>query len=160
TAIVTSLRISALVLLLGSPLWAGWNEHLQHLSLTGSLRTRYEWWNWFDPGHFARSQNDNNDYGFAATLLRLGLRYDTKQWFDAFVEVQNTALLSLPNDAKAPAPQGDLGLGATYFSPHRREWDTRVFFHQLYLTLKIPGQPATFFRVGRFEYADGLEVLT
>lgn len=154
------LGIFAVILLLASPLWAGWNEHQQRLSLTGSLRTRYELWNWFDPGNLAGSHNNNNDNGFAATRLRLGLRYDTKNRFDAFVEAQNTAFLSLPDDAEAPAPQGNLGLGATHFSLHRREWDSRVFFHQLYLTLKAPERPATFLRVGRFEYLDGLEVLT
>jgi hypothetical protein len=71
------LGIAVLALLLAAPLWAGWDEQQQRLSLTGSLRARYELWNWFDPGNRAALQ-DNNDYGFGATLLRLGLRYDTK----------------------------------------------------------------------------------
>jgi hypothetical protein len=154
------LGLTVLALLVAAPLWAGWEEQRQRLTLSASLRTRYELWNWFDPGNIPSSQNENNDYGFGATLLRLGLRYDTKKWFDAFAEVQNTALLNLPDDANAPAPQGALGLGATYFAPHRREWDSRIFFHQLYTTLKLPREPATFFRMGRFEYFDGLEALT
>jgi hypothetical protein len=111
------LGLTVLALLVAAPLWAGWEEQRQRLTLSASLRTRYELWNWFDPGNIPSSQNENNDYGFGATLLRLGLRYDTKKWFDAFAEVQNTALLNLPDDANAPAPPGRARIGRYLFRP-------------------------------------------
>lgn len=142
------------VLCFPSPLYGREESPSDRFSLSANLRARYEVWNWF------AADSGDNEYGFGATRLRIKARYKPQPWFSALVEVQNTALLDLPSDANAPAPQGGLGLGDTYFSPHRREWDTRVFFHQAALAFRLPQRPATFLQAGRFEYADGLEVLT
>lgn len=129
--------------------------YLQHFSLKANLRTRYELWNWFEAG------GGNNDYGFGATLLRAGLRYQY-DWLTAFAELQNTSLLGLPDDAAAPSPQGALGLGAVYFSHNRDQDDASVFLKQGYLTLDFKWLDLTglSFTGGRFEFSEGLEVLT
>jgi len=72
-------------------------------------------WNWFDPkGAF------DNDYIFAAFVGRGALQWKDDS-FDVMVEAQNSSLVSLPDKASAPAPQGSLGLGAVYFAHNRRE---------------------------------------
>ena len=127
-------------------------------TISGSARLRYEGWNWFDPG--ALPANDNHRYGFFAQQSHLVLKADPAPSLGFLVDVENVMLLGLPDDANAAAPFGDLGLGATYFAPHEETNDTRTFLHQGFLALRSPGHPATYLRVGRFEYNDGLEVMT
>ena len=118
------------------------------------MRLRYEGWNWFEP-----SVPADNRYGFFAAKSNLLLRYDTKRSFDAMVDLQNTTLLGLPENAAAPPPAGDLGLGPTYRASHGKSDDSRFFINQAYLTLKSAARPGTFARLGRFEYTEGLETL-
>lgn len=72
------------LLFLPQLLWGGKTPYFAPVSLTASLRTRYEVWNWF------KSESGDHNYSFAATRLRVGLRYDPKEWFSAFAEVHNT----------------------------------------------------------------------
>ncbi len=126
------------------------------LTFTGSVRVRYESWNFFEPGPVP---NGNNEYDFFAVKTRLGLAYQSKP-LEALVEGQWTHFFGLPTDANAPPPFGDLGLGATVFAHHRDRDQGRVFLKQAFL--KVNDLPVKGFSVkaGRFEYADGLEVLT
>ena len=128
-----------------------------HASLSASLRLRYESWDWFDPGAVA---NGNNDYGFFAAQSHLVFQGDPARWLGVTADVQHTLWRGLPTDANAAPPQGDLGLGAAYYGPHHEADDSRVFVHQAFATLRDPGHPATYLRAGRFEYLDGVEVLT
>jgi hypothetical protein len=125
-----------------------------------SLRSRYEIWDWFDPGDLPATANDNASYSFLGEQAHVGFRYDARRWLDVLADAQVTGLVGLPDDANAPAPFGDLGLGASYYAPHRKRTDARVFLNQAYVTLKRPAQPATFLRLGRFEYLDGTESFT
>jgi hypothetical protein len=127
----------------------------QGVQFSGSVRLRYERWNWFEPAAPA-----DNQYGFFAARSNLILGYQSRGWFDARVDLQNTTLLGLPENAAAPPPAGDLGLGPTYRASHGETNDTRFFLNQAYVTIKSPGRPGTFARLGRFEYLDGLETLT
>jgi len=152
-------------LLLGVGLLAGSQTSLQGqvqltrgLSLSGSTRLRYEGWNWFDTG--ALPVGDEHRYGFFAAQSHLALKADPVKWLEARLDVQNTTFLNLPENANGPAPTGDLGLGASYYASHRESNDSRVFVHQAAVTLKSPAHPATYLRAGRFEYLDGVEVLT
>jgi hypothetical protein len=124
------------------------------LSVSGSLRMRGEFWNWFNP-----TGAQNNDYAFFATVARGALQWRDDA-FEVLLEAQNSALLGLPDDAVAPAPQGPLGLGAVYFANNRRQDDASVFLKQGFVTLKRLGLAGLMLKGGRFEFAEGAEVLT
>lgn len=124
------------------------------LSVSASLRTRGEFWNWFEP-----TGPQDNQYEFVATVARVGLQWKD-DFFDVMVEGQNTSLLNLPDDAVAPAPQGALGLGATYFLHNRRQDDTGVFLKQAFVVFKRLGVEGLSLKGGRFEFSEGNEVLT
>lgn len=128
------------------------------LTTSGSLRLRYEGWSWFEPGSKAPVAPGSNSYGYGAAVLKAGLRYDNHRWFEATAEFQNTALLGLPQRASGPPPVGELGLGASYYTPHQKSNDTRLFLDQGFVTLKRPKLGAL--RAGRFSYIDGSEAVT
>jgi hypothetical protein len=52
----------------------------EKLSITASLRTRWELWNWFEP-----TGTQDNDYDFLATVTRVGAAW-TDDDFDIVVE--------------------------------------------------------------------------
>ncbi|MBI2876997.1 MAG: hypothetical protein HYY20_08960, partial [Candidatus Tectomicrobia bacterium] len=145
----------------GAVEWEKLGQLNDHWRITGSLRARQELWHWFDPGDLPR--NDNNTYDFTAFQLRLGLKYQSDP-LEGLVEVQDTRLLGLPSDAGAQAPQGPLGLGAIYFAHNRDQDQGRTSVKQAYLHWKGLGKslglPGLSLKAGRFEYLDGLEVLT
>ena len=126
-------------------------------SADASLRVRAEAWDWFEPGSGVPG---DNSYVFLGLLGHGIFGYDSRRWFDARVDIQNTTLLNLPEHSNAPPPAGDLGVGASYFATRKDGNPSRVFLNQGYLTLKSPAQPSTFLRAGRFEFQDGLEVMT
>jgi hypothetical protein len=124
------------------------------LFLSGSLRMRTEVWNWFNPkGAF------DNDYIFAAFVGRGALQWKDDR-FDVMVEAQNSSLVSLPDKASAPAPQGSLGLGAVYFAHNRHEDDSHFFLKQGFVLFKNLGLEGLTLKGGRFEFSEGNEVLT
>lgn len=80
---------------------------MRSLSYQGGVRLRYERWNWFEPGDFPAA-NDNNDYGFWGIVTNLKAKYKL-DLLDAVLDIQDSRLLGLPEDANSPAPQGPLG---------------------------------------------------
>jgi hypothetical protein len=120
-------------------------------------RLRFEAWDWFEP---QPGVPGDNAYGYFGLVIHGVLGYDSRRWFDARVDLQNTTLLNLPEQSNAPPPAGDLGLGASYFATHQEANLSRVFLNQGYLTIKSPTRPSIFLRAGRFEFQDGLEVMT
>jgi hypothetical protein len=72
------------------------------------------------------------------------------------VELQDTRLTGLPDDATVGAPFGPLGPGATYFLFTHDTTQGEPFVKQGFVTLRRGGAAAT---VGRFEYRDGLETV-
>ncbi len=125
----------------------------EKLSLSASLRVRGEFWDWFGP------TSGDNSYAYAATNAKLGLKW-TDDFFDLYVETQNTSLLGLPNDAVGPAPQGALGLGHVYLVHSRKDNDASVFLKQAHLTLKKLGIPGLTLKGGRLLFAEGAEVMS
>ncbi|MEW6732859.1 MAG: alginate export family protein [Acidobacteriota bacterium] len=122
------------------------------LIVSGSLRVRVENWDFFD----TKAANDN--YTFAAMLLRLSIGQQ-KVRFDWQVEGAFPSLINLPDNAIAPAPQGQLGLGATYFAANQRQ-DASAILKQAFVRWKgISGDKPSSLRIGRFEFADGSEVI-
>ena len=123
------------------------------LSVFANLRARGEFWDWF------KGTSGDSSYAYAATVAKLGLKWQ-QDLFDLHLEAQNTALMGLPDDASAPAPQGSFGLGPVYLSHNRRQSDASVFLKQAHLTLKQLGVPGLSLRGGRHSIAEGAEVLS
>ena len=121
------------------------------LKWSATFRSRAEAWDWFDAG-------EEGKYAFLGTYLRAGLSQQLRN-FGWRVEVMVPLLLGLPDDAALPAPQGQLGQGANYFAANDGETDAGdVFPKQVYGQLgRPPGQDGHALRLGRFEFADGLE---
>ncbi len=121
------------------------------LTISGSLRGRMENWSWFD------SPPAQSDYTFGAFLLRLSLS-QKREKFEWLIEGLSPWLVNLPDQAILPAPQGQLGLGATYFAANHNQ-DGSAIFRQGYLRLKhLFGDNPSSLRFGRFEFSDGAEV--
>lgn len=121
------------------------------VTLSGSLRLRMESWDWFE------SNTAENSYNFGAAVLRLSLSQQLEK-FEWQVEAAAPLLIGLPDNAIAPAPQGQLGLGATYFAANGRR-DGSVFIKQGFIRFKgLGGDKASSLKLGRFEFSDGGEI--
>jgi hypothetical protein len=116
----------------------------------GSLRLRSEAWGWFDPTPPA-----DGDYAYLGSLLRGGLTIRGRR-YDAQLELAAPALLGLPDDATAPPPQGQLGLGAAY---RTESGDRKIGLvpKQAFLRLDLGSRPGSLtLRGGRFEVGDAM----
>jgi TorA maturation chaperone TorD len=124
---------------------------LGNVTLSGSLRGRMENWGWFE------TPAGESSYTFGAFNLRLALE-QKKERFEWKVEGLFPWLISLPTNAVLPAPQGQLGLGASYFAANGRQ-DASAILRQGYVRFKWPLRGGgSSLRAGRFETADGAEV--
>lgn len=120
------------------------------ITFSGSLRLRVENYGWFETPNFV------DDYTFGAATLRLSLGQQ-KEKYDWQVEGEFPVLFNLPERAVAPAPQGQLGLGASYFAANGGQ-DASAVLKQAYVRVKgIFGDKASALRAGRFEFVEGLE---
>jgi hypothetical protein len=120
------------------------------LEISVNWRTRAEGWNWFE------APTGNSDYGFWSSLLRVGIG-QTGEKFDWFIEGEQPSILGLPDDAVTAAPQGQLGLGGNYYAANHNHTNVaNGFVKQAFVNFKALGPAA--FKIGRFEYFDGLEV--
>ncbi|HVR37563.1 MAG TPA: alginate export family protein [Thermoanaerobaculia bacterium] len=131
------------VLLVASPLIAA------DVQFTGSIRARAENWRFFE------TPNRDDQYRFFAYLLRVSAAQQRKGWAWQF-EVAQPTLVGLPSNAIAPAPQGQLGIGASYFAANGDSDVAGIFFRQAFVDLK---RPSDSFRFGRFEFIEGSEAL-
>ena len=123
---------------------AGW-------TVSGSLRLRFEDWDFF------KARSGDNSYGYGASLLRVsaGRQFRSHDWL---FELAQPWLIGLPAHAIAPAPQGQLGFGATYYAANP-DRTAGIFLKQAYVRLKgLAGDQASTLRLGRFEFGDGLEL--
>lgn len=123
-----------------------------HVTLTASLRARGEFVDWFTPPPNAAVSGAER-YAFFASRLRAGIRVLFPH-VEANLELQDTRLTGLPDDATLPAPFGSLGPGALYFLNTHDTPQGETFVKQGLVTLRRGGFAAT---LGRFEYRDGLE---
>ena len=122
------------------------------IRFSGSLRVRPEVWDWFD------TTAAEPNYTYFASLLRLSFSQERPGW-DWQAEFAQPLLLGLPENSIAPAPQGQLGLGANYFAANRDSAAANFFAKQGFVRLKgIFGDKASSLRFGRFEFVDGAEV--
>ena len=119
------------------------------LQININWRERTEDWNWF------KGNTGNSDYTFWDSLLRIGIG-QTGQHFDWYIDGEQPAILGLPTTAVVAAPQGQLGLGGSYYAANNNHTDVaNGFLKYAYVNLHPTNQFAA--RVGRFEYFDGLE---
>jgi hypothetical protein len=125
--------------------------HIGSLTLAGSLRGRAENWSWFEV------PAAQVDYTFGALLFRLSLS-QKKDRFEWLVEGMSPWLIHLPTNAVLPAPQGQLGLGGSYFAANLQQ-DGSAVFRQGYVRFEgLFGDAASGLLLGRFEFSDGAEV--
>ncbi|HWQ33259.1 MAG TPA: alginate export family protein [Blastocatellia bacterium] len=121
------------------------------LTISGSVRARLESWNWFE------TSAANNNYNFGAVTLRLAVSQQREK-FEWQVEGEFPWLINLPDNAIAPAPQGQPGLGGNYFAANGRQ-DASAILKQAYVRFKgIGGDKASSLKLGRFEFNDGTEI--
>ena len=125
---------------------------LGSLTITGSVRARAENWGWFE------TDRADPSYTFGAVQIRLGIGQN-KEGYEWLVEGEAPILFGLPNNAIAPAPQGQLGLGATYFAASGTKNATAVFKQGFVRFKELFGDKASSLKLGRFEFNDGLEVV-
>ncbi len=123
------------------------------VTISGSLRSRVEAWNWF-------GGLPAGDYLFTGSLARIGASQSTKT-FDWTAEAAVPFLLGLPDDAVAPGAAGALGLGANYYTANgNRSNVAHLFVKQAAVRFKqLGGVAGQSLRVGRFEFADGTETV-
>lgn len=118
------------------------------VTVSGSVHERYEDWNFFP-------SKGESDYGYSGSLLRL-MFSQQEQNYDWGVELAAPILLGIPNHAVLSAPQGQLGLGASYYAANHNSQDAAsVFVKQAYFRYKMAHSNVRF---GRFEFFDGGEV--
>jgi Alginate export len=112
-------------------------------------RARAEGWDWF------KGNQGNSRYPLGHSLLRIAIG-QTRDRFDWQLEAAQATLLGLPSNAVVPVPQGQLGLGGTYYAANgNQKNNASAFVKQAFVQFKDHRRTL---RVGRFEFFDGLEV--
>lgn len=129
----------------------------QPLTLSAWMRTREYVWSYFQPG-VIKGKTYENRYNYQANSLRVGLGYRING-FGIFVEAMNPTLFDLPSHAIAPAPAGNLGLGANYFAIQKEGLESNLFLKQGYLELADGAIEGLNFKGGRFEFFEGQDLL-
>jgi hypothetical protein len=121
--------------------------------LSGAIRSRTYSWNWF-------GDSPDGDYTYQGTQVRFGLSQSKKR-YDWQLELEVPFMLHLPKTAVAPAPQGQLGLGAAYFAANNNSANpAALFLKQGFVRFNnLAGVAGQSLRVGRMEFNDGLEVM-
>ncbi len=120
------------------------------LNVSGSWRVRMEAWDWFDA-------TAEDTYGFAHSIFRLGVGQQRKAW-DWQVELTVPALIGAPSNAIAPAPQGQLGLGASYYAANGNQTTAiNAFLGKAFIRFKGFGAESNRLTLGRFEFVEGTE---
>lgn len=121
-------------------------------SISGEITARNTYENWFE----ATPSGDNSyDYFFTRTRLKASLRHSL---VGAHVQLQDVHMWNLP-ETITPGPQGPLGTGAIYNLHRGNDSADSLILRQAYLEfprLFLNGFSA---RVGRFDYAEGQEVM-
>lgn len=118
---------------------------------SGNLRLRVENWGWFETGG-----GFEDHYTFGAAVLRLALGQQREK-IDWQVEGAFPSLINLPQNAVAPAPQGQLGMGASYFAASGHQ-DGSAVLKQAFVRFKgLGSDKQSSIRIGRFEFSDGAE---
>lgn len=149
--------LSVLVLSIGStPLCAQSTDapsqqqplHIGSVDFSGSVLERVEFWDWF-------GGKGQNTYTYSGTLAQFAFS-QTSSDLDWKIDMAIPILLGLPEKAVQPAPQGQLGLGASYFASNDSHQNAAMIFpKEAYVRIK---HEKSTLQLGRFQFADGAEV--
>lgn len=121
------------------------------LKVSGNIRARLESWNWFD------TDKAKDSYNFGAVTLRATVAQN-KPHFDWLAEGEVPLLINLPARSIAPAPQGQLGLGANYFAANGKRNGSLVLKQGFGRFKSLFGNAPSSLKIGRFEFNDGAEI--
>ncbi len=127
------------------------------LTMSGWMRTREYVWSFFQAGPVGGTTYENR-YNYQSNLLRLGLGYRI-EGVRIYAEAEAPALINLPGNAIAPAPQGLLGLGANYYQPHRQGSSFNVFLKQGFVEFGERVLKGFDIKGGRFEFNEGQDLM-
>jgi len=120
------------------------------IKISGDWRVRVEGWDWFEPN------TGENAYVFPHSLLRIAISQQTER-IDWKLEASQDTIIFLPRNAVLAAPQGQLGLGGTYYAANENTRNNiDAFIKQAYFQINHLGKGKL--KLGRFEYFDGAEV--
>jgi hypothetical protein len=120
------------------------------LDISINWRNRVEGWDWFE------AKTGNNEYALDDSLLRIALSQQLPR-FNWELEVAQDAILGLPDNAVDAAPQGQLGLGGTYYAANGNHSNNAdAFAKQAFVQFNAPDEGSP--KIGRFEFFDGTEV--
>src|SRR5450432_3109876 len=101
--------------------------------VTGTVRTRVYFWDWFTP------TSGDNTYAYTGDFIRIGL----SQKFTSFswnAEFNAPIILGLPSNPNGPGTQGALGLGSNYLSANSGKQNAAMIFpRQLNITFNQVG---------------------
>ena len=122
---------------------------LGKVTITGSVRTRLEGWDWF------QSDTGDPNYAYSGSIARISFSQSLEK-MDWQVELAAPLLLGLPSMAiSTTGAQGALGLGANYFTANDRQQNAvGLFAKQAFVRFK---HNAHSLKLGRFEFMDGSE---
>ena len=122
-----------------------------NFEISGSVRSRFESWDWFD------TDAADGDYNFGAATVRVGIGQNRDK-FEWLVEAAAPLFINLPENAIAPGAQGQLGHGASYFAANGRR-NGSVILKQAFVRFKgLFGKAPSSLKIGRFEFSDGAEI--
>jgi hypothetical protein len=120
------------------------------LEISINWRARWENWDWFKSG------TGEGAYSLGHSLLKIDIGQHLEK-LDWLVEIAQDAIVGLPAGAVVAAPQGQLGLGGSYYAANaNHENNAYVFPKAAWVQFKEPiaGSP----KIGRYEFYDGTEV--
>ena len=121
--------------------------------VTGTLRTRVYFWDWFTP------TSGQNNYAYTGDFIRFGFS-QRLHLFSWNAEFNAPIILGLPANPNGPGAQGALGLGSNYLAANKGNQNAAMIFpRQLNLTFNKVGTEGSFLRVGRFAFLDGSEMI-
>src|SRR5580658_2522023 len=126
---------------------------LGDVTLTGVLRSRLYFWDWF------QAATGQNQYEYSGNYLRFNFAEKLAAW-DWDAEFSVPFLLGLPSGATVPAPQGGLGFGSNYYTANHNSRNTAMIFpRQLFARFHgLAGVTGQTLLIGRFTFLDGSEI--
>jgi|WetSurSiteA1Bulk_404760.scaffolds.fasta_scaffold09231_1 hypothetical protein len=124
------------------------------ISASGEITARNTYENWFEPA--LPNLEHSYDYFFTRSRLAIALR---NPYIGAYVQAQHVYMWNLPENSIAPSPQGPMGSGAIYYMHARSDTDHSLIIRQAYLDFPKLFLKGLSVRIGRFDYADGQEVI-
>src|ERR1700685_882876 len=119
--------------------------HIGSVDFSGSILERVEFWDWF-------GGKGQNTYTYSGTLAQFAFS-QTSPDFDWKIDMAVPILLGLPQKAVQPAPQGQLGLGGSYYAANDSHQNAAMIFpKEAYVRFK---REKSSLQLGRFQFADG-----